>query len=112
MNEQPSQAIETKLEFHGKYLQYILGGTKRVSIRMGHRNFSKDLEVSGFRAKLNYQKHTVLKAVPFSVFESEGWTNMLQVMFELRKVYPTITWDTPVTIVEFHINIPPDKVKK
>jgi len=78
---------------------------------LGHRVFSKELEVNGFRAKLNWQKHTVLKAVPFSVFEAEGWKNMLEVMWELRKIYPDITWDSQVTIVEFHLNIPADKVK-
>jgi hypothetical protein len=108
-NENPN--IETVLDFHGKYRKYILSGTKRCSIRLGRRTFARKLNICGFHGTVNsqiYYKH--LAEVPFEVFQKEDWTSFAEALTELRNIYPEITPESDVTIVEFRIDVPPREV--
>lgn len=104
--------IETSLEFLGRFRQTIITGTKRVSIRLGWRRFAPQVEVCGFRASVNSVKHLLLSGVDFEIFKAEGWNSVSQTLYNLRKVYPNIDWKDKVTIVEFHLNIPTERVEK
>lgn len=102
--------IENQLEFHGRFREFILSGCKKFSIRIGKRKFTRNITVFGFRAVVNNQYSCLLQEVPFTLFQNEGWVNIMQVLTGLRKIYPEINLVSTVTVVEFRLEIPPIKV--
>jgi hypothetical protein len=104
--------LETRLEFHGRFKQGILAGTKRISLRLGARRFAKSIEVEGYHAIVNLQYVAPLRRIPFSIFWDEGWDNVENMLKSLNEVYPGATLDSMFTVVEFRLEIPHRMIEK
>lgn len=93
----------------GKYVDLILSGKKTATIRLGLvRPRYKEMIVHGGGrpvAKISV-KRVIYKKVKELTEEDavkDGFNNLNELLKELRKVYPNITGDDWVTIIEFQV---------
>lgn len=86
----------------------VLYHKKKITIREGHRDYSKGsvllgcplLNWSAMRTIISV-KHTTLEKVSREEFIDDGFESLLDLKLELKKYYPDIEWDSQVTIIRW-----------
>lgn len=95
--------FETELKFKTGLTRALLSGTKRVTIRLGKRKFTQNINIHGKQAVVHWYKHTTLLHIDFDVLRLQGFKTMFEAMVRLKEHYPAIDINTPITVVEFRI---------
>jgi hypothetical protein len=96
---------ENILEFDARIRPTVVTGCKTTTIRKGHRYFKKNITISKYPAIINWQRHYILSTVPLDVLVNEGFKSIFDCLRKLQKYYPDITLNTPVTVIEFRMDI-------
>jgi hypothetical protein len=95
--------FETELKFEGGVSRQMYSGTKRLTIRLGHRKFRHDITIHGHPAVVNQVWHTTLLHMNFSTLVEQGFKNMFNTLYMLRRHYPEINMNSEITIVEYRM---------
>jgi hypothetical protein len=85
----------------------ILDGTKRVSIREGHRDYRPGdrlmicchVESWAVMSDIESVRHTSVEYVRCEEYISAGYRTREEMFQGLRKFYPRICWGSPVTVI-------------
>ena len=96
---------ESILEFDARIKPTVVTGCKTTTIRKGHRYFKKNITIAKQPAVVNYQKHYILMTVPLDILVKEGFKSIFDALRKLQKYYPDITLNTPVTVIEFRMDV-------
>ena len=105
MSEAKARIEESKLEFDSRIKPTVMGGCKTTTIRKGHRYFKKNITVGRQPAIVNWQRHYILSTVPIEILVKEGFKSIFDCIHKLQRYYPDINLNTPVTVLEFRIDI-------
>lgn len=86
----------------------ILHGTKKISIREGHRDYRRGkvmlcchLEPWAVMADITDVRHTTLKEVTEEEYKADGFENQEDMLCGMQRFYPTMTMDSPVTVIKW-----------
>jgi len=87
----------------------VLDGTKRITIREGHRDYTEGPVLIGCHI-LNWAtirniisvKYTTLGVVTQEEYQADGFETKSEMLDGLIKFYPTINWESPVTILTWN----------
>ena len=86
----------------------ILHGTKKISIREGHRDYRMGkvmlcchLEPWAVMADITDVRHTTLNEVAEDEYKADGFTNKQDMLNGMQRFYPTMTMDSPVTVIRW-----------
>jgi len=86
----------------------ILTGEKRITIREGHRDYrlgqvmiSCHLMPFAVMAEIIEVRHCKLKEVTKEEWKNDGFTSQEDLLEGLRKFYPSINLDSPVTVIKW-----------
>ena len=101
-----SPEIETKLDFKTGMTRAMLSGVKRVTIRIGKRKFSNFVDIHGYKAQVQWFKHTTLLHVNFDILKDHGYKTMFETLVRIKEHYPEIDLNTPITVVGFRVMVP------
>ena len=101
----PDAEVETSLEFDYRLKNNIMTGCKTTTIRKGHRHFAKRITIASHPAIVNRYQHYILSTVPLEILVHEGFKSIFDVITKLQKYYPDIKLSSPVTIVEFRMDV-------
>jgi len=84
----------------------VMTGTKRISIREGHRDYQKGAVLIGnpdiafiVTATITEVKHVLLSEVTAEEWIADGFISQDDMLAKLREFYPSINLDSPVTIL-------------
>ena len=99
---------ETILEFDSRIKPTVVTGCKTTTIRKGHRYFKKNITIAKQPAIVNWQRHYILSTVPLEILMKEGFKSIFDCLHKLQRYYPDIGLNTPVTVIEFRIDIMDD----
>ena len=102
--------FNTKLEFKNGLSHAHKSGIKCVTIRNGVRHYSPNITVYGYVAKVESQRVYKLSEVPFETLQKDGFTSFSHAISTLKEFYPEIEYDSPVTVIEFRMIVPPVKL--
>jgi len=87
-----------------------MDGSKRITIREGHRDYTKGTVLIGCHllnwvvlANIDNVRHTTLGNVTIEECVADGCSNNNELLTLLGRFYPTIGMDTPVTVISFHL---------
>lgn len=97
--------IETSLECDSRLKPTIVSGCKTTTIRKGHRVFGKNITIGEMPAVINSYKHYILMTVPLEILVREGFKSIFDCMRKLQRYYPDISLNTPVTVIEFRLDV-------
>jgi hypothetical protein len=86
----------------------VLNGSKNITIREGHRNYTNGPVLIG----CNYRdwatmreivdvRHTILRDITEEEYKSDGFETKSDMLVELSKFYPNINWDSEVTVIRW-----------
>lgn len=86
-------------------------GEKRVTIRQGHRDYTRgdrlvlccDITQWAVRARVVGVEHTTLAEVSDEVVRADGFSDRWHALRELRRFYPSLVIDSPVTVVHWEL---------
>lgn len=101
----PESKVEKILEFDERIKPTVMSGCKTYTIRKGHRHFARNITIHGHNAVVNGYKHYILSTVPLDIFVFDGFKNIFDMLRRMQKYYPDINLNTPVTVVEFRIDV-------
>ena len=86
----------------------ILSGMKRITIREGHRDYRPGpvmlcchLEPWAVLTRVETVAHKLLGEVSDAELLADGFANRAELLAGMRRFYPTITMDSPVTVIEW-----------
>ncbi len=105
------------LRFKPEYLQRVLRGEKRVTIRLGivRPRFGELLIVCNNLVYGIAEVESIdirrIEEIPKEILHEEGFRNIRDLINELRKLYPEIKDTTYVTIIRFRVKEVFDKPK-
>jgi len=94
-----------------KERQMILSGEKTVSVRYGHRDYEIGpvmlcchIEPWTVKAEITNVKHITVSQVPSEDALASGMKSgsLSEILLDLRKYYPSITFSSPVTVVRWN----------
>lgn len=105
MTELKAKLEESILEFDDRMKPTIITGCKTTTIRKGHRFFKKNITIAKQPAIVNSFKHYILLTVPLEILVKEGFKSIFDCLRKLQRYYPDITLNTPVTVVEFRMDV-------
>lgn len=84
----------------------VLNGTKKISIRQGHRDYRKGVVMLCCEkvpwcvaADITYVRHTIVSQVTEEEYAADGFTSREDMLGRMRRFYPDLTSDSPVTVV-------------
>jgi hypothetical protein len=97
--------VEKTLEFDERIRPSVMSGCKTYTIRKGHRHFARNIKIHNHNAIINGYKHYILSTVPLDILIHEGFKTIFDMLRRLQRYYPDITLNTPVTVVEFRIDV-------
>lgn len=86
-----------------------IDGTKRISIREGHRDYRVHetlmicchIRDSAFMATVIEVKHCLLREVTEEEYEADGFTSQSEMLSRLRTFYPNLTLDSAATVLRW-----------
>lgn len=81
----------------------MLSGVKRLTLRLGHRKFQKNIMIHGYPAIVESVRYTTLMYLNFEILKTQGFINMFSTLMILRRFYPEITINSDLTVVEYRI---------
>lgn len=86
----------------------VLDGRKKITIREGHRDYKPGkvilcchLEPWAVSADIVSVRHTTLGEVTDEEYESDGFADRENMLAVMRRFYPNITSDSPVTVIRW-----------
>lgn len=86
----------------------ILTGLKRITIREGHRDYREGptmvcchLEPWAVQVYITKVSHRTLAEVSEAEWEADGFRSQENMLDEMRQYYPTMTLDSPVTVIRW-----------
>src|SRR5258708_37271584 len=98
--------IEEKvLEYDSRLKPSIVSGCKYTTIRKGHRVFAKHITIAKHPAIVMQQHFYILSTVPLSILVAEGFKSIFDCLRKLQKYYPDININSPVTVIEFRLDV-------
>jgi hypothetical protein len=97
--------IESKLEFDSRIKSHLVTGCKTYTIRKGHRHFATHITIGDMSAIVNSYKHYILLTTPLEILVKEGYRSIFDCLHKLGKYYPDITLSTPITVIEFRLDV-------
>ena len=100
-----SDKVEKILEFDERLKPSIMGGCKTYTIRKGHRHFARNIKILNHNAIVNNYKHYIVSTIPLDILIAEGFKTIFDMIRKLQKYYPDINLNTPVTVVEFRMDV-------
>ena len=88
--------------------QQVLDGTKKITIREGHRDYSNGPVMLGCHI-LNWAtmrtitsvRHTIIKEVTKEEMEADGYSSMEKMIIDLSRYYPSINKFSCVTVIKW-----------
>lgn len=95
--------LETELRFDTGVTRAHLSGVLLTTIRMGRRRFAKNVIIHGYPAIVERVKYSTLLHTDMDVFKRKGWQTMFNTLMSLKKYYPTIDLNSPITLVEYRL---------
>jgi hypothetical protein len=105
MTEIKSKVEEEVLEFDARIKPTVVSGCKTTTIRMGYRYFKRYITIGKQPAVVNWQHHFILSTVPLTILMKEGFVSIFDAIIKLQRYYPNINLNTPVTVIEFRIDV-------
>lgn len=96
---------ESVLEFDDRIKPTIMTGCKTTTIRKGHRCFKKNITIAKNPAVVNEFRHYILSTVPLEILTKEGFVSIFDALRKLQRYYPDINLNTPVTVIEFRMDV-------
>ena len=105
MIEAKIKVVEKILEFDSRIKSTIVTGCKTTTIRKGHRHFARNITIEKHPAIVNNYRHYILSTIPLEILVQEGYRTIFDCIRTLQKFYPDITLNTPVTVVEFRLEV-------
>lgn len=96
---------ESILEFDARIRPTVVTGCKTTTIRKGHRYFKKYIKIGNQPAIVNWQRHYILATVPLDILVREGFLSIFDCMRKLQRYYPDIILSSPVTVIEFRMDV-------
>ena len=106
-----SELLDT-LKFPGGITRQQRSGVERITFRMGHRRYVKNIKLTdeagedAVEGTVNKVILTNLMECPFVYFRQYKWENMKEVLDAIRRYYPEIGVHDPITVVFYRVNIP------
>jgi len=95
------------LRFKEEYLERVLRGEKRVTIRRGIVHVTRQLvyvvccdKIFG-EAIIDKVEYTKLNSINSYIMRQEGVSNMEELLNEIKKLYPNIKLNDNITIIYF-----------
>lgn len=92
------------LKLKPELLDLVIAGVKKSTIRLGPANFSDLLLLTDGRrtiaAKLVQTSRTTLRQA-LQNYAEEGFQTPQELLQNIKKIYPNITFDTQVTLIRF-----------
>lgn len=86
----------------------VIDGRKQITIREGHRAYTAGpaalfchLEPWAVMVDIVDVKHTELRSVTEEEWVADGFTSMADMLAGMRRFYPTMNLDSPVTIIRW-----------
>lgn len=86
----------------------VFNKTKKISIRADHRSYEPghvtlcDFELNWcVLANVTKVQHKTLREVTKEECEADGFPSKIHMRTGLRKFYPTMNWDSPITVIEW-----------
>lgn len=86
----------------------ILSGAKKITIREGHRDYQPGqamicchLVVWAVMVDVTDVKHCTLVDITPEEWESDGFTSQQNLLEGMRRFYPSLTFDSPVTVLRW-----------
>jgi len=96
---------ESILEFDERIKPTVISGCRTTTIRKGHRVFKKNITIAKQPAIVNWQRHYILSTVPLHILVKEGFVSIFDCLQKLQRHYPDISLLSPVTVVEFRMEV-------
>jgi hypothetical protein len=98
----------TALLLAEELIDATLSGKKFVTVREGHRNYKPgrvifacpEVEWSMMKEITNV-KHTTPKKCDKRDYLDEGWVSREDMVEDLKRFYPNLTMDSPITVIRF-----------
>jgi hypothetical protein len=81
----------------------MLSGVIRLTIRLGHRKFHRNINIHGYPAVVEGVKYTTLMHLDFKTLSQQGFKNMFLTLMILRRFYPDINMNSELTVVEYRV---------
>lgn len=101
----PDARVEKELEFDSRLKPHIMTGCKTTTIRLGHRHFATRITIAKHPAIVNRYEHYILSTVPLEILVRDGFKSIFDMLTKLQRYYPDIKLSTPVTVVEFRMDV-------
>ena len=86
----------------------ILSGAKKITIREGLRDYRPgpamvccNLVVWAVMVDITNVKHCTLADITAEEWESDGFTSQQDLLDGMRRFYPSLTFDSPVTVLRW-----------
>lgn len=87
----------------------IVAKIKKITLREGHRGYTVGSQVMlcchlvpwAVIAKITEVKHCILREVTQEEWEADGFIDQEDMLDGLRKFYPKIDWESPVTVIRW-----------
>ena len=95
--------LEDELKFEGGMSRQMLSGVKRLTIRLGHRKFARNITIHKYPAIVEGVKYTTLLHMDFQVLSQQGFKNMFNTLMILRRFYPEINMNSEISVVEYRV---------
>ena len=95
--------FESELKFEGGVSRQMISGVKRLTIRLGKRNFRHNITIHGYNAVVESVRHTSLMHLDFEILRQQGFKNLFSTLMILRRFYPEININSELTVVEYRM---------
>ena len=86
----------------------VLYNRKKITIREGHRNYTPGPVLLGCHLlswatmrNIVSVKHTTLEEITTGEYQEDGFKNRRDLLEGLRKFYPNLNLDSPVTVIRW-----------
>lgn len=98
------------LHFRPEFVRKILTGEKRATIRLGKKGVKEGMIIylavgnrPFARAKVVRVSYKKLKELTNHEIRSEGYVSLVDLLSDLKKIYPAISPDDMVTYIEWRL---------
>lgn len=94
---------ETELKFSQRFFEDIRSGKKRITIRLGLRDYPPEVCFEDRALKIDSVTHHKLKDIPDRDLLDDGFSSLREALIGLSVFYHDITPETKCTVVRFHL---------
>ncbi len=86
----------------------VLNGSKKITIREGHRNYTNGPVLIGCNQRdwatmrqIVDVRHCTLVEITAEEYKADGFETKSELLEGLANFYPDINWDSPVTVIKW-----------